>query len=242
VEFKINTADKPKLEALMKSDSAKAKEIIGTFVSLIEESLDDSNAIPWVDLPEKFGGGLTFPQLIKGILHGALDLQNINPDLYDVLKEELHPLSMLTPRKDAMSGATRYHDWRNHFRLSPGTPVNQDAIESIFRKLLRYYKYVNIDDLAGALMYNQIATFKGMGDASVQKLPFFPALRYQKETQGELHVGKFIDSIGALDCGYFDEEWDDKTCPACKLETLKDLSIYSICLSCNAGFEHPDTE
>jgi hypothetical protein len=236
VEFKIKTDDKPRLEALMKSNPSKAKEVIGTFVSLIEESLDDSNAIPWVDLPEKFGGGLTFPQLIKGILHGALDLQNINPELYDVLKEELHPLSMLTPRKDAMSGATRYHDWRNHFRLSPGTLVNQDAIESIFRKLLRYYKYVNIDDLAGALMYNQIATFKGMGDASVQKLPFYPALRYQKEHMGELHVGKFFDSVGLLDCGECSENWVHNTCPACDHETIEDIGTHKMCLSCNAGF------
>jgi hypothetical protein len=235
MKFEINTADKPKLEALMKSNPAKAKEVIGTFVSLIEESLDESNAIPWVDLPEKFGGGLTFPQLIKGILHGALDLQNINPELYSVLKEEVHPLSMLTARKDALTGQTRYHDWRNHFRLEPGTKVDQEMIETIFRKLLRYYKYIDMDDLAGAIMYNQIATFKGVGDHNVKALPFYPALRYQKETLGELHVGRFIDSIGSLDCGNWDSQYSG--CPACQREEIKEVGKHVICLSCNAGFE-----
>lgn len=237
MEFKINTSDKPKLEALMKSNPAKAKEIIGTFVSLIEESLDDSNAIPWVDLPAKFGGGLTFPQLIKGILHGSLDLKNINPELYDVLKEEVHPLSMLTARKDALTGEVKYSDWRKQFQLPAGTPVNQATIETIFRKLLRYYKYVDIDDLAGAIMYNQIATFKGMGDHNVQVLPFFPALRYQKENMGELHVGTFIDDIGALDCGRWDGGIEHPHCPACVHHDIEDLGKYMLCLSCNAGFE-----
>jgi hypothetical protein len=237
VEFKIKTDDKPKLEALMKSNPAKAKEIIGTFVGLIEESLDDSNAIPWVDLPEKFGGGLTFPQLIKGILHGSLDLKDISPKAYDVFKEEVHPLSMLMPRKDDMSGEIRYHDWRNHFRLPPNTPISQDTIAAIFRKLLRYYKYVDIDDLAGSIMANQIATFKGLGEHNVQILPFYPALRYQKENMGELHVGMFIDDIGALDCGKWDGGIEHPHCSACNHHAMEDLGKYMLCLSCNAGFE-----
>jgi hypothetical protein len=234
VKFSIDTSDKPKLEALMKSDKDRAKEIINTFVSLIEESLDDSNGIPWSDLPDKFGGGLTFPQLIKGILHGALDLKELNPKTYDVMFEEVHPLSMLTPRKDALNEGVKYTDWRNHFKMPPNTPVNQDTIESIFRKLLRYYKYVDFDDLAGALMANQIATFKGLGDHNVKALPFYPALRYQKETLGELHVGTFIDSVGSLDCGNWDSEHSG--CPACQREEVQEVGKYVICLSCNAGF------
>ena len=235
MKFSIDTSDKPKLEALMKSDKVKAKEIINTFVSLIEESLDDSNAIPWVDLPEKFGGGLTFPQLIKGILHGSLDLKDLNPKAYDVFKEEVHPLSMLMPRKDDMSGEIRYHDWRNHFKMPPNTPVNQDTIEGIFRKLLRYYKYVKIEDLAGALMSNQIATHKGLGEPNVKVLPFYPALKYQEETKGELHVGMFIDDIGALDCGEL-SDGHAESCPACITGMLEDVGKYMICPNCNAGF------
>jgi hypothetical protein len=237
VKFSIDTSDKPKLEALMKSDKGRAKEIINTFVSLIEESLDDSNGIPWADLPAKFGGGLTFPQLIKGILHGSLDLKDLNPGTYDIMFEEVHPLSMLTPRKDALNEGVKYTDWRNHFKMPPNTPVNQDTIESIFRKLLRYYKYVDFDDLAGALMRNQIATFKGLGEHNVQVLPFYPALRYQKETLGELHVGTFIDDIGALDCGEWDGGIENPHCPACMHHTIEDLDKYMLCLSCNAGFE-----
>jgi hypothetical protein len=235
MKFSIDTSDKPRLEALMKSDKGKAKEVINTFVSLMEEALDDSNAIPWVDLPEKFGGGLTFPQLIKGILHGSLDLKDLKPTVYDVFREEVHPLSMLMPRKDALTGEVRYHDWRNHFRLPPNTPVNQDTIAAIFRKLLRYYKYVDIDDLAGSIMANQIATFKGLGDHNVQVLPFYPALRYQKETKGELHVGMFMDDIGAFDCGTVS---DLEICLACESpEPVVDLGDKLICLSCNAGYE-----
>jgi hypothetical protein len=234
MKFSIDTSNKPKLEALMKSDKGKAKEVIDTFVSLIEESLDDSNGIPWVDLPAKFGGGLTFPQLIKGILHGSLDLKTMNPAVYDIMFEEVHPLSMLTSRKDALSGNVKYSDWRKHFQLPQGTPINQDTIEEIFRKLLRYYKYVDVDDLAGAIMVNQIATFKGMGEANVQNLPFVPALRYQQRFFGDLYVGKFYDQIGAFDCGPIS---DTSTCPACKVEELGDIGKYKVCPSCNAGFE-----
>lgn len=242
-DFKITLKNKPRIKALLEKDKDKGMEVIGTFVSLIEEALDDSNAIPWVDLPEKFGGGLTFPQLIKGILHGALDLKDLNPKAYDVFKEEVHPLSMLMPRKDDMSGEIRYHDWRNHFKMPPNTPVNQDTIETIFRKLLRYYKYVKVDDLAGALMYNQIATFKGLGDHSVQVLPFYPALRYQKEKFGELHVGTFSADIGSLDCGKWMDGDGDKTCPACKTNELVKVAEFDlVCPSCNAGFEIEPTE
>jgi hypothetical protein len=54
---------------------------------------------------------------------------------------------------------------------------------------------------------------------------------------GELHVGTFIDDIGALDCGEWDNHWHEERCPACEHDEMKDLGRYRFCLSCNAGFE-----
>ena len=121
-----------------------------------------------------------------GILRGSLDLKDINPDGYDAIKEEVHPLSMLMPRRDYLNGGIRRYEWRNHFRLPKNAPVNEDTIATIFRKLLRYYKYVNIDDLAYALVNNQIKTFEGLGERNIETLPFVPALRYQQAKFGNL--------------------------------------------------------
>lgn len=232
MEFKITTDDKPHLDALLKSDKKKGMEILSTFVELMEESVAEG----WADLPKKFSPELTFKALIKGILHGSLDLRGINPDTFDALKEEVHPLSMLAPRKNWLDGGMRYANWRGHFRLPDDAEINQETIQTIFRRLLRYYRYVDVQALAHALINKQVKTFEGLGERNVQMLPFLPALRYQQAHFGDLHVGKFFDEIGVLDCGTLPEPEDD-TCPACKTGELKEVSASQcVCLSCNAGF------
>jgi hypothetical protein len=235
MEFTIKTDGKPHLDALLKSDKKKAMEVIGTFVELMEEACNADNAIAWVDLPEKFSKDLSFKELVKGILHGSLDLKDITPDAYDAVKEEVHPLSMLSPRKNYLDGGIRYSDWRQHYRLPADAGVNQETVAAIFRKLLRYYRYVNIDALAGALINKQVKTFEGLGERNVKTLPFIPALRYQQAHFGDLHVGKFFDSVGFLDCGTW-VDGESRECPACQRKDILKLGKYHYCEACNAGY------
>jgi hypothetical protein len=235
MEFKIKTDDKPNLDRLL-SDSAtkkQAMEVISTFVELMDYACNPDNSIPWIDLPKKFSQELTFKELIHGILKGSLDLKDIDPEAYDVIKEEVHPLSMLTPRWNHLEDKMIYKNWRSHFRLPKDSQVNQETIAAIFRKLLRYYKYVNVESLASAIINNQVATFQSMDQAKL--LPFYPALRYQQETKGDLAVGKFLDEIGSLDCGTLHNPEDDQ-CPACKVDTLNRIGNFLVCPSCNGGW------
>lgn len=226
--FKISLDDKPNLARLLKEHPDQAKEIISTFVELMEESVSHN----WYTLPSKFSADLKFKMLVKGILYGSLNLKGINPDAYEVLGEEVHPLSMLSPRMNFLSGEKRYANWRNHYRLPKGSEITQQTIEQIFCKLLRYYKYVDIESLANALVANQVKAYEGLGSRALEHLPFIPALRYQQNKFGDLHVGKFYDDIGAFDCG----ETDDVECPACHTTDLKTVGTYKVCPNCNGGF------
>lgn len=236
-KFDITLKDKPNLRKAFEDNPQKMKEVIATFVSLMEESFDQEKGIPWVDLPEKFG--CTFPELIKGILRGSLDLKGINPDTFDAIKEELHPLSMLAPRKNKLTGGLRHFNWRGHFRLPEGTPVNEETIQEIFKKLLRYGKYINFTQLYEAIQSNPITAYKSLSDKQIELLPFIPALRYQKEHFGDLHVGKMFTDIGAFDCGDWKEGYP--VCLACEIgdDPLIHLQNHVVCPRCNAGFYAP---
>jgi hypothetical protein len=237
-QIKIETNNYPYLEGLMKKNPQKAKELMQTFIECMNEAAQEG----WHELPELFAGReLSFSDLIKGILHGSLDLPKLNPDAYDALKEEVHPLSMISVRKDYLSGGYRNYNWRQHYRLPHTSLVNQETIAEIFRKLLRYYKYVKVDDLAQALMNNQIATFKSMHEA--ENLPFFPALRYQQQHFGDLQVGLFFSDVGAFDCGEYPKDQPLDGCPACQSQDeVWIVGNKEICPRCNAGFTRPESE
>jgi hypothetical protein len=100
-------------------------------------------------------------------------------------------------------------------------------------------KYIDIGKLRTFLEANQVVTYRGLGDEQIMKLPFYPALKYQKAI-GELHVGKFHDDTGFFDCGEIKlEDGVPEACPACKHQylTILDLSDYALCEACNAGFK-----
>jgi hypothetical protein len=156
----------------------------------------------------------------------------MNADIFDVLKVEVHPLSMLTPRRNYIDGGLKYYQWREHFKLPANAPVNGETVERIIRKLLRYSKYIDVQTLQEHLTSNQIATYRGLGAEQVNKLPFYPALRYQQKEKGDLHVGKFFDDIGFLDCG----ENEKGYCLACNRYELQRIGHYKCCLACNAGY------
>lgn len=225
----INLDDKPLLAKALKEDRALAIEVIGTFTALMEEAL----AKGWTKFPKEFHRDLKFGDLIRGVLRGSLDLKDINPDAYDTLDIEVHPLAMLSPRKNYLEGGMRYFDWRGHFGLPEDTVVSEETVADIFRKMLRYTKYVRVKQLAQALETNQLATFRGIGDRNVELLPMMPAIRYQKEKFGDLYAGKLFDDNGFLDCG---EITDVSYCPACKRTPLKVVGSYHCCYACNAGY------
>lgn len=236
--FTISTKGKPHLHALYEKDAKKAAEVVGLFVQLMEEACSpEKSGIPWVNLPQLFDErNLTLSDLVKGVLHGALDVKAIHPDNFDVWQEELHPLSMLAPRPNYLTGEMREYDWRTHFRLPHDAKVDQRTIEDIFRKLLRYYKYVDVDALAHALINNQVKTFEGLGERNVKTLPFTPALRYQQEKLGDLQVGKFFEDVGFFDGGYW-EHGDSHDCPACHRPDVIKINQYNVCTACNIGFK-----
>jgi hypothetical protein len=237
VKIPLNLTDKPHLLNAIKTDKVLAKEVMETFAELMNEAFDPEKGIAWAYLPKKFNEGLTFRDLIKGILRGSLDLKSINPDAYDAIKEEVHPLSMLTPRWNYLENKFSYTNWRSHFRQPKDAVVDCETIANIFRKMLRYTKYVKIDELAWALVNKQIATFEGLGERNVENLPFVPALRYQQNLKGDLYVGTFLDDIGFFDCGSW-LQGNDTQCPSCNHpESIVSIGTkYKGCLDCNAGF------
>lgn len=232
-EFTIKLDDKPKLTKALQDNPQLAKQVIGTFVSLIEESFDDSKGITWADLPQQLHENLTFPDLVKGILRGAMDVKKLNETNFDALGVEIHPLSLLSPRKNYIDGTMRYYNWRGHFDLDQDIPLDSKAVEAIVRKMFRYTKYMDIETLKNHLEVNQIATYRGLGLEQVKKLPYYPALRYQQEKFGDLHVGKFYDDVGFFDCGTSDKDY----CPACNRFDIRQVGEYKVCLACNAGYK-----
>lgn len=235
MKFQITTEDKPHLRKAMAEEPEMAKEVISTFAALMDEAFNPDKGVRWADLPKEFFDGLTFRQLIRGVLRGALDVKQINPEAYDVLKAEVHPLSILKPRRNMLDDGIRYTDWRKHFGLDSKAQVNEETIARIIQNILRHSRYVRIDQLREALEYNQVATFRGLGEQQVEKLPFYPALRHQRINFGDLHVGKFFEDNGFLDCGTIAKTAE--VCTACRRPDLYRIDDrYIGCLACNAGY------
>jgi hypothetical protein len=98
--------------------------------------------------------------------------------------------------------------------------VSQESLEKIIRKMLYLVRWFDIDTVSKSLVSNQFPVIDGK---DIMKLPFQPALRYQKENLGELYVGKFLHEIGALNCGHI--ESNTHTCPACNIGAYLKLKI-----------------
>lgn len=236
--FKIRLNDKPKLKELMESNPEKAKELINTFTSLIEESLSvEESGVAWIDLPKKFHKDLNFKDIIHGILHGALDCKEINPENWDALKEDVHPFSLFSAKEITRAGGVKvsYNKWREHFQME-GKP-DQESISQIIRNMMRYARYVNFklifENMKSDWQVNAI--YRGLGAEHVKRLPFYPAIRYQEQIWGELGgVGRFFNDIGSFDCGLLGV--DEVLCPACKVDTVQKVGKYAVCPSCNAGY------
>ena len=239
-EFKINLDDKPNLKRMLKEDKALGAEIIKTFVEMMEEACDPDKGIKWADLPQLFHKDLTFSDLIKGILRGSLDCKEINPEMFDSLGHDVHPLAIFTYKEITDRGGLKqnYTKWRDHFQLE-GRP-SEESIAEIIRNLMRYGRYVNFKLIFENMKsdWEVNAIYRGLGAEHVKRLPFYPALKYQEKLYGELGgVGRFWDEVGAFMCGEIGMAEAEERCPACEREFLEEVGAYQICPSCNAGFK-----
>lgn len=234
-KFTISTENKPNLELLMEMNPAKAQELIRTFVDLIEVCAREG----WHELPTLFDQGkegLTFPALLQGVLEGALNLYDMNPEMHPILKEEVHPLSMLAGRVNLLDNQPKYRNWRRHYKFPIDMPVNSETIARIIRMSLRYYRYVDVESLQKALTNDQVMNWRGLTNPHMlANLPFVPALRYQ-ERFSKLEIGKMYDEIGGFDCGDW-TEGDVTQCPACAHSDIKKVGNFRWCMDCNAAFK-----
>lgn len=235
--LELNLDDKPNLTKMLLNNKPLAMEVLTVFAQLMEEACDPSKGITWAELPKKLNPELSFTTLIKGILRGSLDVRQMSPTSFAALQEEVHPLAYLGGRHDVLSGKMQYWNWRDHFKLPHDAVIGIETVAEIIRKLWYYGRYVNVEQLSKAITSNQVATFRGIDQLPL--LPMIPALTYQREQYGDLHVGKFLRDIGAFDCGHLNEvsSHDSKVwCPACAKDEPVQIGNCAVCPSCNAGF------
>jgi hypothetical protein len=231
--FKINLDSKPHLSRLKNADNAAYKQVVSTFVNLMEIAAEKK----WHQLPQTIHTSLNFNDIVTGTLNAVMTTKEIEPKAYAALEDDLHPLALLSDkRKDLVSGAPEHYDWKKHFALDTNE-VSRETLEKIIRSMLYLVRWFDIETVSKAL---QTSTFPIIDSKDVAKLPFQPALEYQKEHLGELHVGKFLHDIGAFNCG---DITDMKYhCPACVIGDLEEITHndinYKVCPRCNAGFEN----
>lgn len=237
-KFTINTDDKPHLSRVMATDKGAAKDIINTFVGLMEVAAEKK----WHNLPNTIHSSLSFSDVVTGVLNAVMTTREIEPKAYAALEDDLHPLALLSDkRKDLITGEREYFDWKTHFALDT-KEVSRGTLEKIIRSMLYLVRWFDIETVSKALQAN---SFPIIDPKDVQKLPFQPALKYQEEHLGELYVGKFFHDIGAFNCGDYDYTFSSE-CPACIVGKVKLIGIddktYGVCPHCNAGFDMKERE
>lgn len=225
---------KPNLKRLRGENKEAFLNIIKTFIGLAEEAADMDAPIPWYEVPGKLNDKMTFKMLTTAVMRAMFKVKDINPDHFSVLGATVHPLSRFGTQTSG--GKKEYASWRKHFAMGEDADINEDTIEQAIRKMLYYMRYIDVNKFGQAHMSNQLEAYKALGNEAVEKLPFIPALRYQREHFGELAVGQFWHDIGAFKCGTVpDEEY--LNCPACHMTVLEPLGDYDVCTDCNAGFK-----
>lgn len=227
-DFKINLDGKPALTKLKQSDVPAFKEIVGTFVNLMEVAAEKN----WHKLPQQLDTSLSFDDIVTGILNAVMTTSEINPEAYSTLENDIHPLALLSDnRKSIITGESEYGVWRKRFAIDSDV-ISREVVEHIIRKILYLVRWFDIDKVSEALMANQ---FPVIDDKDIMKLPFQPALMYQKNQLGNsLYVGKFLHEIGAYNCGELDREVE--ICPACNIGKLEEIRNHKVCPRCNSGF------
>jgi hypothetical protein len=236
-KMSLKLTDKPNLSKALLENPVLAKEVIGTFVALAEEAFDESKGYTWAELPKLLHKNLTFTDLVRGILRGALDVKDMDREMFDTFKQEIHPLSILSARpSDYDPRKLKASNWRAHFKVSQDGDVGEDVIAEIVRKMFAYTRWIPLDAWYEAYNTNQVTAYRGKGDITVKSLPFIPALNMQQTLFGSLSVGKRLMDTALFDCGTIEEEPDN--CPCCKFPKDAMFTYKEVvgCYNCNAGF------
>lgn len=226
--FSINMDDKPHLTALKNNDVAAFKNVVGTFVELMELAAEKQ----WHELPETIHSSLSFKDVVQGILNATMTTREIDPSAFSALEMDLHPLSLLSDkRKNIVTGDPEMYDWKSHFALDT-SEISKETLEHIIRKIFYLVRWFDVESVSKSLITSQ---FPIIDNKDIMKLPFQPALRYQQEHLGDLYVGKFLHEIGGFNCGEIDKDIDN--CLACVVGLMDTFDDYKICPRCNAGFK-----
>jgi len=230
--FNIKLDDKPYLNNLRRENIESFKTVVSTFVNLMEMAAEKD----WHKLPNAIHTSLSFSDIVSGVLNAVMTTKEIDPEAYSTLEYDLHPLALISDkRKNIITNESEPYNWMAHFSMDTNE-VSKESLEKIIRKMLYLVRWFDIDTVSKSLVSNQ---FPVIDAKDIMKLPFQPALQYQKEHLGELYVGKFFHDIGALNCGTLDSD-PNNHCRACKVGELKHIGIgenhYQVCSRCNAGF------
>jgi hypothetical protein len=96
----------------------------------------------------------------------------------------------LTLKGQLWSGEEAYFDWRRWYRMTRQDSITAETIAKVIGNIMKYARFLDFDKLSEALESNQLICFKAMADEQVKLLPYYPALRYQRETFGEFRSRK----------------------------------------------------
>lgn len=217
---------KPNLLRAMKENPTAAKEVMETFVTMMEHTFTEG----WHTLPKQFHPDLTFKSLIHDILHGVLDLKEIDPKYYDDLGVLVHPFGLFSYRP--FGDGMKYYDYQRHFDWKNGHDL--PVIQSLLRKLLYYARWIEFDKLHDAMKRKDMDLYLIERDPS-PLIASHPAIQYQEKNMGQRFAGKLVDKFGVFDCGTLPE--GAEYCPACSTGNLIDLPDMKACERCGAGFK-----
>ena len=235
--LQFDISDKENLRSLIRKNPDQARKFLRMWVD-IGDHVVGTNMIPNLIEDTAHQLGIDPADVVAGIIAGCLNEQFVNESLAPVLGKELLPIGILTLKDTTADGQEMYFDWRRWYHLERRATINADTIARIIGGIMKYARFLDFDKLSEALESNQLICFKGLADQQVKLLPFYPALRYQKEIKGEFRVGKFMPerNAGFFDCGEIDPT--ETHCLACGRRDLtrsKD-NKHIYCRACNAGY------
>lgn len=241
--IKIKLDDKPNLAQLYISDAKSFRMVLSTMLAMAERAADQNreNRIPWYQLPFLVNNKLDFPMLVEAMFEAIFEVQGLHPENFTVMGADLHPLAVL--KKDSKPKDDEdYSSWRRHFNLPEDAEVTKDTIVDILRSVLYYTRFIPVKEFGQAHLSRQLEVHKADPELALEKLPFVPALNYQRDHFKPLQIGRFWKDIGAFYGGVLPEDHDSYDCPACKTHKLERIGNYLVCPGCNIGFKEGANE
>ena len=235
--LQFNIENKQHLRNLIRKNPEQARAFLRMWVDAAD-NLIGTGILPGLIDETAQQVGIDPSDILAGIISGCLNEQFINEQIAPILGKELLPIGILTLKDTAPNGEELYFNWRKWYHLEKRATINADTISRIIGNIMKYARFLDFDKLSEALESNQLIAFKALENEQVKLLPFYPALRYQKDLFGEFSAGRFMTerNAGFFDCGFI--EPSETHCPACgrrDLQKTKD-NKHVYCRACNAGY------